>query len=85
MGHLLSSVVKWAYMLCAGSVLVKYQRRENLMEYMSGEMVRCAFGSANPNHAAAAICALFHSAGDAAADGGGPDGSRASRFARCSR
>ena len=28
------------------------------MEYMSGEMVRCGFGFANPNHAAAAICAL---------------------------
>ena len=26
---------------------------------MSGEMVRCGFGFANPNHAAAAICALF--------------------------
>ena len=29
------------------------------MEYMSGEMVRWGFGFANPNHAAAAICALF--------------------------
>ena len=29
------------------------------MEYMSGEMVRLGFGFANPNHAAAAICALF--------------------------
>ncbi len=30
-----------------------------LMEYMSGDVVRCGFGFANPNHAAAAICALF--------------------------
>jgi len=29
------------------------------MEYMSDEMVRWSFGFANPNHAAAAICALF--------------------------
>ena len=29
------------------------------MEYMSGDMVRWSFGFANPNHAAAAICALF--------------------------
>lgn len=29
------------------------------MEYMSGEMVRLGFGFANPNHAAAVICALF--------------------------
>ena len=29
------------------------------MEYMSGEMVRLGLGFANPNHAAAAICALF--------------------------
>ena len=29
------------------------------MEYMSGDVVRCGFGFANPNHAAAAICAAF--------------------------
>ena len=29
------------------------------LEYMSGEMVRWSFGFANPNHAAAAICALL--------------------------
>ena len=29
------------------------------MEYMSGDVVRCGFGFANPNHAAATICALF--------------------------
>ena len=28
-------------------------------EYMAGEAVRCGWGFANPNHAAAAICALF--------------------------
>jgi len=42
-----------------GGILVEYQRRENSMEYMSGEMVRWSFGFANPNHAAAAICAMF--------------------------
>ena len=29
------------------------------MEYMSGDVARWSFGFANPNHAAAAICALF--------------------------
>ena len=29
------------------------------MEFVAGDLVRQGFGFANPNHAAAAICALF--------------------------
>ena len=29
------------------------------MDFVVGDVVRCGFGFANPNHAAAAICALF--------------------------
>ena len=29
------------------------------MDYVVGDIVRQGFGFANPNHAAAAICALF--------------------------
>ena len=42
-----------------GGVFRKGKRQGYFMEFVVGDVVRQGFGFANPNHAAAAICALF--------------------------
>ena len=42
-----------------GGVFRKGKRQGYFMEFVVGDVVRLGFGFANPNHAAAAICAAF--------------------------